>query len=191
MKSLSSWLLKLFLAYAIAVERALIDILVGSRFWGSCDMFIVSACNTLFLSSSLRSSWCNSSQMYPRVVRDAYLMFMFSLFDVSCNFIISSFHSLRGISIAAIDEIIWAIYLLTRLSGDARVARMACFICVLNSTSRLIQKFSYCGSRFLLMIKFLNRVHAKALISGLFSPFAISFANVAKNFFYKNARKIG
>jgi hypothetical protein len=39
----------------------------------------------------------------------------------------------------AMELRICAIYLLTKLLGDARVAKMAVFICSLNSLSRLIQ----------------------------------------------------
>jgi hypothetical protein len=119
---------------------------VGSRASAEAEMLLVNAKIIWFFNASDRSCVYNSSQMYPRVVKEASLMFN-SLFEALLQRLgINSSHSFLGISMDAIADKIYAIYLLTNCLGDARVARIAYFIYSLNSLSKFIQKFSYFAS---------------------------------------------
>ena len=102
--------------------------LVDSRFSGSDVMFLVKAAIIAFLTASLISDGLISSQTYPNVVRDANLILFSVLSAFEHRLGMSSSHSLLGISIAAIDDKIYATCRLTLTSGDARVANIAIFI---------------------------------------------------------------
>ena len=94
----------MLLAYAIEFGRAFTANLVASRLAYSVDTFVIRECKIAFFSASLRSSGCSSSHRYISVVKEANLMFMFSLEEVVCILVIKSSHSCRGISIEPIAE---------------------------------------------------------------------------------------
>lgn len=72
-------------------------------------MLLVSARMMLFLRESFRSCGSSSSQIYPKVIKEASLMLMSSLVELLHKLGIRSSHSLLGISMLAIADRIFAI----------------------------------------------------------------------------------
>ena len=110
-------------------------------------------------------------------------MFMSSLVEFWQRFGINSSHSYLGISMDAIEARIFAIWLRTRVFGEASVAKIAIFIWFLNSESRLTQKLSYLASFERLMMKFLKIMEAICRVGSSMDSSAISLVRVARNFF--------
>jgi hypothetical protein len=84
--------------------------------------------------------------MNPRVYNEAFLMSRDSFPALLQRLVIRSFHSFLGISIAAMEAIAAATYVLTTDEGVARLKRIACLICSLKVGSNFTHISSYLAS---------------------------------------------
>jgi len=150
----------------------------------SLEILLVSASMTRFFVSSVRSLGFRSSQMFPRVWREASLISpeMSTFWAPWHNFGIRSSHSLRGISMADIVAISEATELRTELEEEARVVRIASFMKDLNWGSNLSQMSSYRSSLPLFSIRFLQITLAICRHASGLSSEASSLTRVARNF---------